>query len=43
MTVENVAATMFQALGIPRDQEWHDIDGRPHAMYRAEPISRLFA
>ncbi|MDX1970782.1 MAG: DUF1501 domain-containing protein [Planctomycetaceae bacterium] len=42
VTVEHVAATMFYALGIPRHQEWHDIDGRPHAMYRGEPIHRLF-
>ncbi len=43
VTVEHVAATMFHALGIPRHQEWHDIDGRPHAMYRGEPIHRLFS
>lgn len=43
VTVEHVAATMFHALGIPRQQEWHDIDGRPHAMYRGEPIYQLFS
>ncbi|MBL8850575.1 MAG: DUF1501 domain-containing protein [Planctomycetaceae bacterium] len=43
VTVEHVAATVFAALGIPRDQEWHDVDGRPHAMYRGEPIGRLYA
>lgn len=42
VTVENIAATMLAALGIPRDQEWFDVDGRPHAMYRAEPIERLY-
>jgi hypothetical protein len=42
-TVENIAATMFSALGIPRDQIWRDIDGRPHEMYRAEPMTKLFA
>jgi hypothetical protein len=42
-TVENIAATMFAALGIPRDQRWHDVDGRPHEMYRAEAIGRLFS
>ena len=41
-TVENVAATMFNALGIPRDSQWEDIDRRPHDMYRAEPIHKLF-
>ena len=39
-TVENIAGTVFGALGLPRDQLWHDIDGRPHEMYRAEPIRR---
>jgi hypothetical protein len=42
VTVENVAGTMFSALGIPRHTEWHDIDGRPYGMYRAEPIHELF-
>jgi uncharacterized protein (DUF1501 family) len=41
-TVENIAATMFSALGLPRDQHWRDVDGRPHEMYRSEPITRLF-
>jgi hypothetical protein len=41
-TVENIAGTVFSALGIPRDQIWRDVDGRPHEMYRAEPIQRLF-
>ena len=41
-TVENIAATMFDALGIPRDSHWEDIDRRPHKMYRAEPIHKLF-
>lgn len=42
VTVEHLAATMLHVLGIPREQEWHDVDGRPHAMYRAEPILPLF-
>ncbi len=41
-TVENLAATMFNALGIPRHQMWDDIDGRPHEMYRSEPLFDLF-
>ena len=41
-TVENIAGTMFNALGIPRDDQWVDIDGRPHELYRAEPIHDLF-
>jgi uncharacterized protein (DUF1501 family) len=38
-TVENLAATMLDALGIPRDALWHDVDGRPHELYRADPIA----
>lgn len=43
VTVEDVAATMFSALGIPRNQEWEDVDGRPHAMYCGAPIDLLYA
>lgn len=42
VSVEAIAATMFHTLGIPHDQLWHDIDGRPHEMYRAAPIHQLF-
>ncbi|MHC4880458.1 MAG: DUF1501 domain-containing protein [Planctomycetota bacterium] len=41
-TVENITATMFDALGIPRHAQWEDVDRRPHEFYRANPISRLF-
>ena len=41
-TVENIAATMFSVLGIPRDSHWEDVDRRPHETYRAEPIYKLF-
>ena len=41
-TPENIAATMFHTLGIPEDTLWHDIDGRPHELYRGQPISGLF-
>jgi hypothetical protein len=40
-TPENVAATIYQTLGIPRDAHWLDIDGRPHELYRAAPIAGL--
>jgi len=40
-TPENLSATMYQALGIPRDAHWTDVDGRPHEIYRAAPISGL--
>lgn len=42
LTPENVAATIYNTLGIPRDADWHDIDGRPFELYRAEPIFDLF-
>ncbi len=42
LTPENVAATIYNTLGIPRNADWHDIDGRPFELYRAEPIFELF-
>jgi len=41
-TTENFAATIFDTLGIPRNAEWMDLDGRPHQLYRAQPIASLF-
>ncbi|MCI0361580.1 MAG: DUF1501 domain-containing protein [Planctomycetaceae bacterium] len=40
-TPENLAATMYQALGIPRDATWTDTDGRPHQLFHASPIAGL--
>lgn len=40
-TPENMAATIFETLGIPRHAEWVDFDGRPHELYRGEPILGL--
>lgn len=40
-TPENVAATIFDTLGIPATAHWNDIDGRPHELYRADPILGL--
>jgi len=40
-TPENFAATIYDALGIPRTAEWHDTTGRPYAVYLAEPIRGL--
>lgn len=37
-TIENLSATIFDALDIPRHTLWHDLDGRPHEMYRADPL-----
>ncbi|MBI1917929.1 MAG: DUF1501 domain-containing protein [Planctomycetes bacterium] len=40
-TPEHFAATIYHALGIPRDAEWHDATGRPHPVYLAAPIQGL--
>jgi carbohydrate-binding DOMON domain-containing protein len=40
-TPENFAATIYDALGIPRSAEWHDTLGRPYAVYMDEPIRGL--
>jgi hypothetical protein len=42
-TPENLAATIYDALGIPHDAEWHDTLGRPYRVYQAEPIEGLRA
>lgn len=38
---ENLAATMYQALGIPRTAAWHDAARRPHFVYDGDPIDGL--
>jgi uncharacterized protein (DUF1501 family) len=38
---ENLAATIYEALGLPRTTEWHDPLGRPHTVYDGEPIKGL--
>ncbi len=40
-TPENFAATIYDALAIPHNAEWHDTTGRPYAVYMAEPIRGL--
>lgn len=40
-TPENFAATIYQALGIPRDADWHDAANRPYHVYQADPIRGL--
>lgn len=42
-TPESFAATIYHALGIPREAVWHDVTGRPHPVYMADPIEGLFA
>ena len=38
---ENMAATIYHALGIPAEAVWHDELNRPHRVYYGEPISGL--
>ncbi len=40
-TPENLAATLYQALGIPREAHWADVENRPHFVYHGEPIRGL--
>lgn len=38
---ENMAATIYHALGIPDTATWHDELGRPHPIYHGAPIPGL--
>lgn len=38
---ENMAATIYHALGIPATAAWHDDTNRPHALYYGTPIAEL--
>ena len=40
-TPEQMAATIYEALGIPATAVWHDEQDRPHAIYHGEPIVGL--
>ncbi|MGH7191994.1 MAG: DUF1501 domain-containing protein, partial [Candidatus Saccharimonadales bacterium] len=40
-TPENMAATIYRALGIPPLAVFHDALDRPHAIYHGEPIAGL--
>ncbi|MEX2559882.1 MAG: DUF1501 domain-containing protein [Pirellulales bacterium] len=40
-TPENMAATIYHALGIPSVAVWHDALDRPHPIYHGEPIAGL--
>jgi hypothetical protein len=42
VTPEDLAATMFDALGIPHDSEIHDSLNRPLPISRGEPVRELF-
>lgn len=38
---ENLAATIYRSLGLPRTVAWHDDLNRPHYVYHADPIAGL--
>lgn len=40
-TPENMAATIYQAMGLPPTVSWHDRFDRPHRVYHDEPIPGL--
>ena len=40
-TPENMAAMIYETLGIPRTAAWHDPAQRPHHVYSADPIPGL--
>ncbi len=40
---ENMAATIYEALGIPREMMWKDAAERPHKIYHGNPIPGLLA
>lgn len=40
-TPENMAATIYHCLGLPRTTAWYDDLERPHQVYHGEPISGL--
>ncbi|MEX2578687.1 MAG: DUF1501 domain-containing protein [Verrucomicrobiales bacterium] len=39
---EDLAATIFDTLGLPRDTHWTDVGGRPMPLYQGEPMTELF-
>jgi uncharacterized protein (DUF1501 family) len=41
-TPENMAATIYHALGIPSTAAWYDESLRPHQIYYGQPIMELF-
>lgn len=40
-TPENFAATIYEALGIPKTAHWQDATGRPHFVYHGDAIPGL--
>ena len=39
---ENMAATIYEALGIPQNAQYPDIHDRPHFVYQGKPIHELY-
>jgi uncharacterized protein (DUF1501 family) len=35
---EDFAATIYHALGIPRETQWQDLQGRPYNLYEGRPL-----
>jgi uncharacterized protein (DUF1501 family) len=42
-TPENMGATIYSLLGIPRDSHWRDAAGRPKQVYQGQPIADLLS
>ena len=42
LVTENDESGVVPILGIPETTAWHDRQGRPHYLYRGQPISELF-
>lgn len=42
VTPENLAATIYDRLGLPPSMQWYDDQQRPHAVYHGEPITALW-
>lgn len=40
---EDLAATIYETLGIPKTAHWTDVSGRPMPLYQGEPLSELFS
>jgi hypothetical protein len=40
---EDLAATIFDALGLPKSALWHDVIGRPMPLYHGSPMKELFS
>jgi uncharacterized protein (DUF1501 family) len=40
-TPENLAATIYHTLGLPKTTAWTDAESRPHHIYHGEPIKGL--